>query len=79
MARRPPKIEPLQHSFHGSTRVRHAWWHPDTKDLVVEFPDGNKTRYRDVNKRTWEQFKDARSAGQFLNNVLTRQHRYEDA
>lgn len=80
MARRKPaRVEPLQHEFYGSSRVRHAWWHPDTKDLVVEFPDGNKTRYHDVPRRVFQQFIDAPSAGSFLNAVLTKQHRYEPA
>lgn len=71
--------EPRQHEFYGSTRVRHAWWYPDTRDLVVEFPDGAKTRYFDVPSRVFDQFIAAASAGQFLNSVLTVQHRYEPA
>lgn len=74
-----PESEPVQHEFYGSSRVSHAWYYADTQQLVVQFPDGNKVRYYDVHPRTWQEFIDAGSAGRFVNQVLTVEHRYETA
>lgn len=64
--------EPLEHEFPDSTRVDHAWYYPDTREIVVRFPDGHRHRYLDVDHSTWMAFTRAGSAGRFLADELDR-------
>lgn len=79
MADKQLEQQPRTHTFVDSTRVSSATWYPESRELVVEFPDGNRTRYYAVAERVFDELCTAPSAGQYLNQVLTRQHRYGPA
>lgn len=71
--------QPRSHTFVSSTRVSSATWYPEARELVVEFPDGNRARYYSVPERVFDELCTAPSAGRYLNEVLTRQYQYGPA
>jgi hypothetical protein len=46
-------------------------------DLEIEWTNGSKGAYHDVNLRTYEEFAGAKSLGKFLNTVIKPNFRYE--
>ena len=59
-----------QHTFRSS-RVTKAFYDTKKFELLVIFPDGNRFRYLNVPEWIWRDFIAARSAGRFLNTVLS--------
>lgn len=58
--------------FSGSTRVSSASYDPDVKVIEVVFVDGVHWNFYDCSPDTWRHFRLARSAGQFVREILER-------
>lgn len=60
----------IHESAFRSTMVAHAWYDDEKRRLKVEFVDGTPWEYFNVTPMTWNDFKNAASAGHFVNTVL---------
>lgn len=52
-----------------------AWWDAEHELLEVAFTDGAHILYEKVTEGEWDRFKKAKSAGQFVRDVLEK-HRF---
>lgn len=62
----------LHDTFSGSERISSGTYDPMTKEVVLEFPDGVRWRYKHVTLATWHDFTKAASAGRYLRQHLDR-------
>lgn len=55
----------MHHQPIDSSNITSAGYDPDKRVLEIEFHHGKRYRYTDVEPETWEDFRDAPSAGSY--------------
>ena len=59
----------LNHEFTESTMLASCEYDPETKELMVEFKNGKKYYYADVDPAIYDDLITAKSAGKFFNSI----------
>jgi hypothetical protein len=60
-----------------SSNLVRAEYDTETSKLVVEFKNGTRYEYEDVQHKTYTQFRMAESQGKFFNSNISKTHKYK--